>query len=223
MTLVRIHGILGQEFPPQMKLKLDKPKQVVTAIDANRKNFINRIHQLALEGCHYTILVDSQKIGSLSELDLTKKAERIDLVPVIAGAGPAIPAIGTFLVGLFTLGTVQAGVGLATFVGSVALVAVSVGLQLLLAPKPDSGPPISASTRALQESFIFSNKANLADQGSPVPVGYGRLILGSQVVQYTNKSFPQNQASTDAMLANPFTAADDAETYTANPAVIDSR
>ena len=77
---------------------------------------------------------------------------------------------------------------------------------MLLAPKPDAGPQISATTKALSESFAFSNKANAAAQGSPVPVGYGRLKVGSQLVQMSVKSFPQNQDATTVMRLNSYIA-----------------
>lgn len=221
MTKVFIHGILGQEFGREFNFDLGHPRQVVDAIDACRSKFRSRINKLAIEGCHYTILVNKRKIGSLTELELHQKADRIDLIPAIAGAAAAI---GALLISSFTSATFAAAAATtgAALLGSVVLTAVSVGLQLLLTPKPDAGPPISATTRALQESFLFSNKANLATQGSPVPIGFGRLRVGSQVVQFCNKSFPQSRSSTDAMLANPFEAKDITD-GSDNPAIIDTR
>lgn len=219
MTSIRIHGILGQEFAPQMELELDKPRQVVEAITANRKNFTNRIHQLAREGCNYVIMVNRQKIGSLSELDMVKKVETIDLVPAIGGSAVVV---GTAI--MTTLGATAGSAAVlswAAFVGTVALTVISVGLQLLLAPKPDAGPPISAQSRALQDSYSFSNKANVASQGSPVPVGYGRLIVGSQVIQFSTKSFPQDKRTTETMLLNPFSLLSEGDA--GSVAVLDSR
>jgi predicted phage tail protein len=87
-------------------------------------------------------------------------------------------------------------------VGALVMTAVSMGLQMLLAPKPSAPPQISATTKALQESFNFSNKTNMATQGSPVPVGYGRLKVGGQVIQVSIKSYPQTQQSNTAMQTN---------------------
>jgi predicted phage tail protein len=42
-----------------------------------------------------------------------------------------------------------------------------------------------------KESFLFSSKANTSEQGIPVPVGYGRLRVGSAMIQSTIKSYPQ--------------------------------
>jgi len=64
------------------------------------------------------------------------------------------------------------------------------GIQMMLAPKPKMDRPESVVNSAKQ-SFLFSSKANIAEQGIPVPVGYGRLRVGSAVIQSTIKSYPQ--------------------------------
>ena len=52
---------------------------------------------------------------------------------------------------------------------------------------------------ASKQSFIFSNIVNVASQGAPMPLGYGRLKVGSQVIQASIKSFPQYQKVRDAL------------------------
>ena len=47
----------------------------------------------------------------------------------------------------------------------------------------------------------------MASQGAAVPIGYGRLKVGSQVIQATIKSFPQHQTPEKALggsVANPY-------------------
>ena len=206
MTKIRLHGILAKEFGEFFSFKLGKAKDVIRAIDANKKNFIKRINDLGKQGFNYTLVVDGKKVSDLSEIEIKKEHKNIEIVPMIAGSGPIaatiVTTIGTAaLTSAFAAGTISAT---AFFLGSVAIAVVGLGLQMLLAPKPDAGPPISATTKAFNESFDFSNKANVATQGTPVPVGYGRLKVGSQVVQYSVKSFPQSESSTAAMTTNPF-------------------
>jgi predicted phage tail protein len=202
MTEVRLHGLLAREFGKSFRFNLDKAKDVVRAIDANKKNFTNRIVSLAKQGFAYTIVVDNKKISDLTELEINKKPEVIDIVPMIVGAGPIL--LPMLLAGGTTfLGAVGA-VGVTKALTLAALAAITTGLQMALAPKPEAPEPISATTRALQESFTFSNKVNVAAQGTPVPVGFGRLKVGSKVVQFCLKSFPQNESSIKAMSANPF-------------------
>ena len=205
MTTITLHGILAKEFGNTFNMKIYRAINTVKAIDANRKNFQKRIFELAREGFNYTIIIDGKKITQLEELNIQKEPQEIHLVPLIIGSG-GFAAVAAVIGGTATAGGVAAlSYGLVAFVAASAInVAISIGLQMLLAPKPDAGPDISATTKALAESFAFSNKANVASQGSPVPVGYGRLKVGSQLIQSTIKSYPQNQESTSIMRANPY-------------------
>lgn len=208
MTDIILHGILAKEFGEKFKMKINKAKNVVKAIDVNRRNFHQRIIELSKEGLNYTLIVDGQKISEIQELNINKEPKEIHLVPMIIGSGPV--AVGTAIITAIAgaAAATAAGATAAFIVGSIALAAVSIGLSMLLAPKPDAGPPISASTKAMSDSFAFSNKVNVASQGSPVPVGYGRLIVGGQVIQFAAKSFPQNQDTLFAMKQNPYIPAD---------------
>ena len=202
MTKVRLHGILAREFGERFRFKLDRARDVIRAIDANKKNFTNRVFSLSKQGLDYAIIVDNKKISDLHELEINKEPKSIDLVPLVAGAGFVVAAVVAG--GLVLGGALLAGIALPTALAMAAVAAVTTGLQMALAPKPEAPEQISATTRALRESFTFSNKVNVASQGSPVPVGYGRLKVGSKVVQHCIKSFPQSESSIEAFTANPF-------------------
>ena len=36
-------------------------------------------------------------------------------------------------------------------------------------------------------SYLFNGPANTVREGGPVPIGYGRLVVGSQIIQSSNK------------------------------------
>lgn len=194
MTQVNLHGLLAFEFGSSIQLFLKKPKDVFSAIDANRKNFYKKIIELAKIGCHYSIIVDGEDIKNLSELELKKQYKVIDLVPVVVGSGgggflAAIGVVAMFIPGL-------QGVGIAL---------IGMGVSMMLAPKPQPLEPPKAAVgtaSAFNQSFFFSNIANLAQQGSPVPIGYGRLKIGSLVIQNSQSSYPISFSSNEAKLIN---------------------
>lgn len=64
-------------------------------------------------------------------------------------------------------------------------------ISYALTPKPEVDA-LEIQAGANTQSLIFSNRVNVASQGSPVPIGYGRLKVGTQVIQATIKSFPQS-------------------------------
>jgi len=57
-----------------------------------------------------------------------------------------------------------------------------------------------------QSMMFSSSQINLTAQGSPLPIGYGRLKVGSSVIQASLKSLPQTTHSVDGMVHNPFTS-----------------
>jgi hypothetical protein len=199
MKEIFLHGILAKEFGSEFKIQIPKPKDCIKALDANLNNFINRINDLASQGFHYTIIVDNKKIQDIQELEIQNNFIRIDLVPLIVGSGAVVG--GLILTGAASLGGaataaamtsfLATGLGsmVATLVGGLVLTAVTMGLQMLMQDNKNTVNAAKSTTTAIKESFDFSNKANVANQGSSIPIGYGRLKVGSQVIQYTVKAF----------------------------------
>jgi len=182
MTQVTLHGILAKEFRKTFSLAVKRPKEVFDAISCSHGNFRNRLVELANQGIHFTLLVDGKKMTTIEELSLASDHQKIDIVPLICGAGNDV--IGGILI---VVGVVLTAFGFGQFGIPLALM----GLQMMLAPKPPELERPSADVSAAKQSFIFSSKANIAEQGIPVPVGYGRLRVGSAVIQSTIKSYPQ--------------------------------
>ena len=175
MTTIRLHGILALEFGEYFEYGISKPKEALHAINSNKKGFLKRIKNLHEQGFIYTIIVDGVDLKQLTESDLQKTPKNIDILPIIMGSGWG------------TIAYIATQVAI-----DVVVAAISYGLMLLLAPKEPEPPTVEASTRAIDQSFSFSNKANIATQGSGVPLGYGRLKVGTYTVQYTTKNFPQS-------------------------------
>jgi len=198
MTQVTLHGILAKEFKKTFSLAIKRPKEVFDAISCTHNNFRHRIVELANQGIYFTLLVDGKKMTTIEELSIVSDNQQIDIVPLVCGAGKAGAIIAIIALGVLTAGAGFA-IGLSTSIGfgmtGATLVNIGVGIammgiQMALAPKPKMDRP-SADVNSAKQSFLFSSKANVAEQGIPVPVGYGRLRVGSAVIQSTIKSYPQ--------------------------------
>ena len=201
MTDVFIHGILAKEYQAHFKFNLKSSTDVLKAIDCNREGFMARIFQLQKEGFYYDVIIDKKRIKNAEDFKVLTKASRIDLVPVIIGSGP-IGAVISAIGGILFPG---AAAGLAANVFAAVALA---GISYLLTPKPDLGLPaqqeISAEAAAQKESYVFSGNVNLTRQGTPLPLGYGRLKVGSSVVQASVRSFPLIKPDSESMNANNF-------------------
>ena len=180
MTTINIHGILGHEFKSVLKLSINKPKEIIEAISCRYPLFRYRINELSQQGVVYSILIDGDIPKSFEELSIKKTPKVIDIMPIICGQGPI-------------------GQTIAIFVAKTVVVAViGAAISMALTPKPDLKRP-EASVSAAKESFMIGSKANVTEQGIPVPVGYGRLRVGSVVIHSTVKSYPQNYNAVDAL------------------------
>lgn len=215
MTTVQIHGSLAKEFRSSFRFAINRPKEVFDAISCSHPNFRNRLVELAYQGIHYCLLINGKKIEHEKDLYLSGDNQIIDIVPIVCGSGGSGGfAIGAIVLGLFTFGVgaiAAAGIGafaaggalagVAAYAGTIMAVGLGIasfGLQMAMAPKPDMQRPES-SVSGIKESFSFSSKANIAEQGIPVPVGYGRLRVGSAIIQSSIKSYPQAYDKSDSI------------------------
>ena len=86
MTIVNLHGILGQEYGRTFKLNLSNPRHVLEAIDCSKTGFIKRVISLHTDGLGYEIIVDRKKLSQPSDIENISNVQTIDLVPIIAGS-----------------------------------------------------------------------------------------------------------------------------------------
>tara|TARA_B100000497_G_C7696409_1_gene425797 strand:+ start:5613 stop:6203 length:591 start_codon:yes stop_codon:yes gene_type:complete len=185
MTKIKLHGILAKEYGEIFNMKISKPRDVIKAIDCNRSGFRKRVVDLQKQGFVYDILVDKKRMTKESFLN-SKSPYQIDLVPVIVGSG--LPLLEVILI---------------------AVAQVAISYALMDPGTLDGGEATVGSTKG---SLLFQGgNANVASQGSPIPIGYGRLKVGSQIVQSSVKSFPQSIESSKVMTSNQLTIIDSPE------------
>lgn len=195
MTNIYLHGELRNLFGHEFRYNISKPREAFSAINANRRGFLNAVKRLASKGVFYRIVVDDAVIENIAELDITKTPKEIHLVPVIWGAGKnlgnillivaavaivvATGGLGTTaLVPALAAGNSLAGLGTALNFLAAALFIQGVTGILFPPPKPDFNQEVSAGGK----SYLFGSKPSNTSQGQAVPVGYGRLMIGSSQV-----------------------------------------
>ena len=171
MTEVHIEGRLGKIVGSYHRLSCVTLKEVLAAIECNTGK-LRRYLQLNKKR-YFSIFVDGQQVDP-SFLGETKVlGKKIVILPIIMGAiGFTIAAS----ISVLTVGGSLTAVGM--IVGAVITAAISFGLSMIISKllAPDD-PEIINTT-----SFVFSKAENVAAQGQPVPVGYGRLRVGGSVI-----------------------------------------
>lgn len=186
---VILHGALAQRFGKTHRMAISTPAEAIRALAANHSDFVSFLTDSQKDGVAYRVIVDKSPIeaGELHH----PFSQKVHLVPVIGGAksGAASLLIGAALIATAFL-LPGAGVALFTVAGSTVSLAsisfaVGVGMALtgvgsLLAPQPKAADPAEAPEN--KPSYAFNGAVNTTAQGQPVPVGYGRLIVGSAVI-----------------------------------------
>lgn len=189
MKEVRLYGHLAKRFGRAHQYDVRSPAEAVRALCATLPGF--RQHVIAHSRPGYRVL-DGRSARSIDTLALPAD-DVIRIVPVTAGAGRGM---GTVILGaaLIAVGVATGGAGLtlaaAWEAGGMTLAgffAFNVGMSLalggvaqMLSPQPKTpGAPEQPENRP---SYVFDGPVNTTAQGNPVPVCYGRLIVGSQVI-----------------------------------------
>lgn len=185
MRTVRLYGHLGQRFGRTHKLDVRSPAEAIRALTANFRGFA----QAVADG-QWRVLVGG-KAQALEQVHDPLAAD-ISIVPAVAGAG----GLGRVLLGAALLGASfylgptfgmlpftegpLAGLSVGSMLGSLGFSMVLGGVsQLLFSAPKQSGTSERPDNKP---SYAFNGAINTAGQGNPVPVCYGRLRVGSQVI-----------------------------------------
>lgn len=176
MTEIHLHGILGKKYGRLHKFAVKEPRDVIRALEANHEDFQKDLKDLLKKNIVYTIVADNQWVQGNSFTKI-KKINKIDFVPTIIGS------------------TVVQIILLVISVASAVYSYVQAGKQ-----QYPQIPGAEMTSSASSKSLSFSNRENITEQGNPVPLVYGRLKVGSFVIQSAVKSFPLTLTLTDEFL-----------------------
>ena len=180
MIQVHLHGILGNKYGKIHKFAAKSPKDILNALEANYSEFRRDLKDLALKNIHYTCVTNGKWLKNGKFCD--EKIQKLDFVPMILGSGAIA---GTSITWLMVASFVLA-------VGSAVYSFVQAG-KMEFPEVPGS----TGTSTALNRSLAFSNRENIIEQGNPVPLVYGRIKVGSFVIQSSIKTFPLSLTLTD--------------------------
>jgi predicted phage tail protein len=183
MTEVKIYGYLAKLFGNSFKIYLGRLNDVIQAIDSIKSGFRQKIIELQTNGFSYCI---------------QRTSNTINIIPFINGAGRAVMRVISVI--LVVVGIVLLFIPGFQMLGTQM---IQMGLQIGIAaftpiPKirfPSSDATVGGSTAEVKkgnQSYVFSNRENLATQGSLVRLGYGQLKINSNIINVSIKNYPTN-------------------------------
>ncbi len=156
MKKVFLHGELGSKFGKEWDLEVGSPLEAVSALFANNSKIEKYLHDKEKKGIYYGVKRTKQgEFLTGNEFSLNTGAN-IHFIPIPKGAG---------------------------FVGTLAMTAATTAASVWLQNKMNKNMERNDKTLEIQtESFLYGGKDNRYKQGSTVPLGYGRMKVGTNVI-----------------------------------------
>lgn len=183
LRTIRLLGDLGRQFGREHRLAVKTPAEALRALCVLRPGFRAYVDT---HDRHFRVLVrDGAVTDHERELHMQHGPDaEFTVAPILAGSkskwagiilGAALIAFAltnpfgwaAMSLGTTTLGSVAFGMG-ASLVLS--------GIAQMLAPAPKADAPSD------KPSYLFNGPVSTSQQGYPVPVGYGELVVGGAVI-----------------------------------------
>ena len=220
MKQIILEGQLGKEFGEEWNLDVNSPAEALLAIMTQRpamRKFL--IDAEGIQG--YEVFIDDESIHTEQELVIHNPGQgKYTFVPVVGGskssslmmvlgvtlmlatggfgtaiAAPFMASSGTAVAGAAAGSAAAAGT---TIASGATLTTLGTGLSylgtglllggaaMMLSPDVPDG---NSSEKA--ENYLFGGPVNTVKQGEPIPLVYGRAIVGSKTISasvFTNTS-----------------------------------
>lgn len=181
MREIRLYGELGKRFGRVHRFAVSNAAEAIRALRANFPDFERTILELAPG---YRVRVGDTRLSEGSDLHAPSgDRETIRITPVLSGAKQGIGQviIGAVLIAAAVVGTIFfPGNPVSPYLMSAGITMVVGGVVQMLSPPPKANDPNERPEN--KPSYVFSGAVNTTAQGHPVPVGYGRMIIGSAVI-----------------------------------------
>ena len=164
LKTIKLYGHLGKKFGKSFRLAVESPSEAIRAL----ANIIPGFKQYFVKH-EYHVFLDKRDIAD-DDLYLPTSNDTIKFVPVTYGSG------GFFKVVL--------GVALMVFTGGtfgLSMILSGISEMLFSAPKPDKFGNKNEKPEN-QPSYTFNGIVNTTTQGNAVPLCYGKMRVGSQVI-----------------------------------------
>ena len=207
LTHITLHGILGEQVgQSEWNIAAKSIGEVVRGIQANTKKLYKNLIENDSKNIKYRVLInerdfeveegkDPNTAEGLKSSELCMRLENlksVDIIPVLEGADEDGKSWAGIIVGIILI-AVGAG-PLAGYWFSSAMVMGGIGLVVagianLLTPTPEFADFREIEGGASRPPYLFSGPVNTVREGGPVFVGYGRLLVGSHVIQTSADTF----------------------------------
>jgi len=188
MTTILLSGSLAKEFGRKHVRHLESgtTQEAFSALKHTIEGFEDFVASTSRSGTRFAIFRNRENVGT-DHFTLGGTRE-IRIVPVISGSksggllqtvlGAALIVVGVVVTGMSfgsaaPVGAALIGVGIGMVAG---------GILQMLTPAPKTPNQQEQATTENKPSYLFNGAFNSTQQGLPVPIVYGQMLVGSSVV-----------------------------------------
>lgn len=178
---IKLYGPLRKKFGREFRVDVDSPGEAIRALQANCPGFMAHLHKHSSPG--YRVFIGKSSVTK-EEIGKHSSEGDIKIVPVVAGRGSG-KSIGQIILGVVLIVASiyyppLASSAYAVNVGMMGAAMVLGGVSTLLAPSPNSRESSESPENKPNDSF--NGPINTIGQGNPVPIAYGEVICGGQLI-----------------------------------------
>lgn len=203
MKVVKVYGQLASYLGQRVfRADVSSPAEAVRFLCANFRGLEQWLIDSAKDGIGYRVMAGKTHIGEEDFAMPCSPGRVISITPVLTGAGGntgsifagiglitlailAAPLGGGFLglgAGAFTSGAAGTAAVVSSAVGTIGASMVLGGVAGLIAPTATNQTNFAASNPRASKSYSFSGTQNTSIQGTPIPVVYGKMHVGSVTI-----------------------------------------
>ena len=180
LRTVRLYGKLGTKFGRIHRLAVSTAAEAIRALCAIKPGFERELMTSRDRGITYAVFLGKK---NLKQEQLIEDAEERDIriAPILQGAGlegifQVIFGIVLIIVSIYC----PPLAAIATELMQMGAFMIVGGIVQMLAPQPKGLSARNSPNNGA--SYTFNGPVNTTAQGEPVPLGYGRMIVGSAVI-----------------------------------------
>jgi len=167
MKNVYLHGELGKRFGKKWELNVFTPGEAVNALFANEPEIERYLFKKQQEGICYGIKKSNSKSFATAEECNLLTEKDLHVFPVPQGSGG--------------------------FITSLLVMAATTAASMYISKKMAEAMERDESVLKVQtKSYLYNGTENKFNQGATIPVGYGKMIVGSNVISSCNINYDYN-------------------------------
>lgn len=186
MKKIILHGLLKKMFCDSFFIKANCIADIFKCMAANTKDYSLKMNNILKQDYGLALVIDGVLYHDI-ETNLDNYIKLASVIEIFVCSGFNF---------IFSLGaSIAAAVAKLTWVSVgkfLLFLAISIGISYLVSMLLKPGDPKQVKT----SSFIFSGRDNVAARNTPIQLGYGRLKVGTNVINAILFNFDSSYIST---------------------------